>query len=395
MSSLRSVSLALLLFIAVGLLALHGLTPVVAEQQPGDTEDWSVNENASILVELDGDGDADWTISTTIQLEDDNDTEAFREVADDFEGGQAAPLGLESFELAAELVNQHTDRRIEITNVSKSTATESEVDDGVGRLSLEFTWMNFARTDGNQLFIDDVLVTESGETWFDGLYETQSLTIAAPPEYGVRDANVGAQNGKLRWEGPQTFDETSLQANFIGPGGTNGNGNNGPATGITALNPLLIGVIPLMALAILAAAFVARKKSLRIELPSFSTPTEPGDDQGTGSVTDQTESGAPDRADEDRPPTDVDGTSMAGSASTAEEEIDVELLSDEERVERLLSSNGGRMKQADIVKETDWSNAKVSQLLSSMEEEGQIDKLRIGRENLISFPEEEIGEFDE
>ncbi|MEF8937751.1 MAG: hypothetical protein V5A32_07330, partial [Halovenus sp.] len=77
------------------------------------------------------------------------------------------------------------------------------------------------------------------------------------------------------------------------------------------------------------------------------------------------------------------------------EGIDEELLSDEERVERLLSKNGGRMKQANIVKETDWSNAKVSQLLSSMEEEDRIDKLRIGRENLISFPDEDITESNE
>lgn len=395
MSSLRSVSIALLLFTAVGLLALHGLTPVTADQQPGENEEWSVNENATILVELNADGDADWTISTTIQLEDDNDTKAFREIADGFEAGHSNPLGHDSFEMAADLVNQHTDRRIEITNVSKTTASESEIEDGIGRLSLEFTWVNFARSEGNQLFIDDVLVTDSGETWFDGLYETQSLTIAAPPEYGVRDANVGAQNGELRWEGPQTFDETSLQANFIGPGGTNGNGNNGPATGITALNPLLIGVIPLMALAILAAAFVARRKSLRIELPHFSNPTEPVDDEQAGPEAETADSGAPVVTDKDGIPTDSNGGVLTGADSTAEDGIDVELLSDEERVERLLSSNGGRMKQADIVKETDWSNAKVSQLLSSMEEEGQIDKLRIGRENLISFPEEEIGEFDE
>nr|WP_276278404.1 hypothetical protein [Halomicroarcula sp. SYNS111] len=76
-------------------------------------------------------------------------------------------------------------------------------------------------------------------------------------------------------------------------------------------------------------------------------------------------------------------------------DVDVELLSDEERVERLLEQNGGRMKQARIVKETGWSNAKVSQLLSSMDEEGRIDKLRIGRENLISFPDEDIGDFEE
>jgi hypothetical protein len=72
---------------------------------------------------------------------------------------------------------------------------------------------------------------------------------------------------------------------------------------------------------------------------------------------------------------------------------DPELLSDEERVEYLLERNGGRMKQASIVKETGWSNAKVSQLLSSMDEEDRVDKLRIGRENLISLPEESVGDL--
>jgi uncharacterized membrane protein len=53
------------------------------------------------------------------------------------------------------------------------------------------------------------------------------------------------------------------------------------------------------------------------------------------------------------------------------------------------------MKQANIVKETGWSNAKVSQLLSAMEGKGRIDKLRIGRENLISFPEEDVTDLEE
>ena len=52
------------------------------------------------------------------------------------------------------------------------------------------------------------------------------------------------------------------------------------------------------------------------------------------------------------------------------------------------------MKQAKIVKETGWSNAKVSQLLSSMENDDRVDKLRIGRENLISLPEEAVTDID-
>ncbi|MEM4779984.1 MAG: helix-turn-helix domain-containing protein [Halalkalicoccus sp.] len=58
-------------------------------------------------------------------------------------------------------------------------------------------------------------------------------------------------------------------------------------------------------------------------------------------------------------------------------------LTDEERVVKLLSANGGRMKQSRIVEETDWSKAKVSRLLSSMADHDQITKLTIGRENII------------
>jgi uncharacterized membrane protein len=50
----------------------------------------------------------------------------------------------------------------------------------------------------------------------------------------------------------------------------------------------------------------------------------------------------------------------------------------------LLDERGGRMKQVEIVEETGWSKSKVSMLLSEMEEEGQISKLRVGRENIIS-----------
>jgi hypothetical protein len=63
--------------------------------------------------------------------------------------------------------------------------------------------------------------------------------------------------------------------------------------------------------------------------------------------------------------------------------------SDEQRVLELLEENDGRMKQAKIVEHTDWSKSKVSMLLSEMESDGEISKLRVGRENLISLAGEE------
>jgi len=127
-----------------------------------------------------------------------------------------------------------------------------------------------------------------------------------------------------------------------------------------------------------------------------------GDSPATASVV--SENGPTDESEGDAGGADGPAAGAAGGAAASstdgestddgDDEIDVELLSDEERVERLLDRNGGRMKQASIVKETGWSNAKVSQLLSAMEDDGRIDKLRIGRENLISFPDEDVTDID-
>nr|WP_049896898.1 helix-turn-helix domain-containing protein [Natrialba chahannaoensis] len=63
-----------------------------------------------------------------------------------------------------------------------------------------------------------------------------------------------------------------------------------------------------------------------------------------------------------------------------------EFMTDQERVHQLISENGGRMKQSRIVDSVDWSKAKVSRLLAELEEDGQITKLRLGRENLVCLP---------
>jgi len=80
----------------------------------------------------------------------------------------------------------------------------------------------------------------------------------------------------------------------------------------------------------------------------------------------------------------TDVSSPDGSAEPQEK-----ARSDEDRVMELLEANDGRMKQVRIVEETDWSKSKVSMLLSDMEDDGEISKLRVGRENIISKAGEE------
>lgn len=74
-----------------------------------------------------------------------------------------------------------------------------------------------------------------------------------------------------------------------------------------------------------------------------------------------------------------------GDAARAEQ-VPLDAPSDPDRVINLLADHGGRMHQSDIVEHTGWSKSKVSVLLSEMADDGDIDKLRLGRENIISLP---------
>jgi len=88
---------------------------------------------------------------------------------------------------------------------------------------------------------------------------------------------------------------------------------------------------------------------------------------------------------EERPDTADPGGGQSGTTSTVEDEAEVVELTDEEVILDILKDNDGRMKQARIVDETGWSKSKVSMLLSEMEDDGDITKLRMGRENIISL----------
>ncbi|MXR51227.1 hypothetical protein GRX03_06365 [Halovenus sp. WSH3] len=353
------------------------------DQEP--TDSFGGEPPVHFAAQLQEDGDARWNITTTVSLDTEAEKDAYRATAEQFRAGELPPLGFSTFERGIAGVDGQTARDMEITGFARETSTESEIRNGVGRFTVVFTWENFMLKRNDQLLIDrDVLVMENGELWLSELSEAQTLRISAPPGYGVRDSTVPARNGVLMWEGPTQFDETSLQATFIGTNGgngVNGNGTNNSTVGPTERSGVFPWIlIPVAAIGIAVAVLLTRGDQLQIELP---TDLSAGGLLPTGDTTDPAE----------------EETGDSESANTAgthpPTDVDTELLSDEERVERLLASNGGRMKQADIVKETDWSNAKVSQLLSSMEEEGRIDKLRIGRENLISFPEEDITESEE
>jgi len=336
-------------------------SPVAAQETATPTP---VTENTTLSLALQQNGDARWRITDTYALENENETEAFEELAQAYVDGETETKWLETFRNARAAASSATGREMEITDVQRDYVVE----DRRGVLVLEFTWTNFATVDGNRLVVDEAFDTADG-TWLQSLTSDQTLVISPPRGYGVLSTGdsspTAVEDGQLRFEGPRSFERGDLEVVYTGQQQT---------TVTTATPSTLFGDVPvwlggavllLVGLA-MAAGYMAREGR-----------RDGGDVVGTAAD-------------------DGDGAGgAAGAGVGGEDDIDPTLLSDEERVERLLERNGGRMKQARIVKETGWSNAKVSQLLSSMDEAGQIDKLRIGRENLISFPDEDITDFDE
>ncbi len=375
------VSAALLaLLLAVSVTAPAAAAPVLSTpgplQQTTETPTPApVTENTTFYVQLQPNGDARWTITDTYALEDENDTEAFEQLAQQFVDGNAGTEWEAAFREANDAATTATGREMNVTSVNRDYV----VDDRRGILILEFTWTNFATVDGDRLAVGDAFNTTDG-TWLNSLTDDQTLVIAAPAGYGVQSSppTMGVRNGELRFEGPRTFEPGFLEVAYTG--------NQGPTTSTTTEDPNpggALGNTPLWAgaLLVLVVGIVVAVGYMNRE------PGDPSAPVSAASPSDGDDGGDP----EVKPESNGNGTDAAEAVS----DIDVELLSDEERVERLIEQNGGRMKQARIVKETGWSNAKVSQLLSAMDEDDRIDKLRIGRENLISFPDEDVTEIDE
>lgn len=341
-----------------------------AEHNPPDPQ-------TTIHISIQSNGDARLTVTMRFALQTDNDTAAFERLAREFENGTTTVLSSDPFERAANGSSNVTGRPMAITGVERNGSHDTDV----GRLKLSFTWSGFVRTDGDRLLLGDVFQTPSG-TWLPELSSTQELVFTYPEAFSPENLEWPLRNGSVVIEGPAEFEPGEPAATFewtgipsptatptitrtrtatiLSPGTpTNRTGLGydlvpGPIFGVLAALLLLGGL-----------AYLAYRSDE--DLPWDGSPGTT--DDASGLSTEEAET-----AD-----TEPDADSVAATGEP--------LLSDEERILNLLEEHDGRMKQTVIVEETDWSNAKVSQLLSELDEADSIEKLRIGRENLITLPD--------
>lgn len=411
----------------LALLAIVGGSAVVAAQTgspaPGSTADVStvgtVNTSTAMWIELGEGGDAHWNVSVVATLPDADAVDSFETLAASFEANESDVLSPETFRRYVRLADNSTSREMTLTDVGRDAVVANDT----GRLELSFTWRNFGLREGSTVHVADAFTGPDG-LWLQGLSADQRLVVSVPESFDITSAPKGYTNRTIRWEGPiESFEPGDFEIAYnvnppttttdpgpttttpAGPTTTQPTSSTAKPTETTDVGPAQGGGVPPAAIVLVVVVLAAVGVYLFRNGDDLPLPESPGGTDGAGETA--TDEHAGDSAasgsstdDLSTPETGEAGAAATGVAAGASEEpgteasddaapIDRELLSDEEYVEALVERNGGRMKQANIVSETGWSNAKVSQLLSAMAEEGRIEKLRIGRENLISFPDDD------
>lgn len=387
----RAATAALLVVI----LALTTAVGGVIADDPTDDETLA-EPNVAFDVYIDDGGDAQWTVTASFPLADDEEVTAFQQIGSEYREGTAdVGYSVDWFERAADRTQDTVDREMTVDNETRSYAIEEDGNASVGTMQLSFTWTAFAEVD-DDVRVGDAFVDDDGP-WLGSLAENQTLRVHAPEGYSVVQSQTRVHNATtLVWTGPYRFTAGDFTAQFsrinTGNGDDEVNGN-GEETALADFARYGAGLLVVL----VAVGYLLRRTTVGPEIPS-EPGTVSGTDEGSSDSGEDPSRSADRHGDEGTDAVSSEGVERSEEPPEPTPEnpfagVDEELLSDEERVELLLEAHGGRMKQALIVEETGWSNAKVSQLLSTMDDEERIDKIRIGRENLIALPDEELGEI--
>ncbi|NHN59558.1 MULTISPECIES: hypothetical protein [Halorussus] len=277
-------------------------------------------------------GTAAWQVVYRTRLDDPDTTAAFRSYKADIETNSTrySRQFVGRMNSTIRSAEQSTGREMRGTNYSVR-AEIREFPQRYGVVAYSFRWHGFAAVSDDRLRVGDSLSglilnekTRLLVKWPEG-YEAAS--VQPKPEMGYEK-----REHAVIWNGPIEFAGNEPQIVLDAPG----------AGGLD---------VPWMPLAAATGTLAALAALLGAGWWLYRNGTEHDDDGGA-----------------DEPPED--------------------LLSNEERVLRLLERRGGRVKQKAVVDELGWTEAKTSQVVGSLREEGEIESFRLGRENVLALARE-------
>ena len=368
----------------------HG--PTAAADAGADPATQVETDRVRLVATVRADGDATWRVEYRTTLDDSNTTEAFESLAEDIEANpeEYTDRFADRIRTTVQSAENATGREMSARNVSVEARTDSL--NGQGVITYTYEWTNFARTDGNRLVVGDAVAG-----FF--LNDRTSLTVQWPESYGlvrVEPEPADRSGRSLTWEGTDTefgpdqprvvVEEGATTTSGSGSGSDSGSGGDSGSDGGDGTEPPGAGDgLPLVLVGVLVAVVVVGLVLARGGLVSRATPADgdrPDDDGDTAAA----EGGGAGAATGER--------DTGGDETAAERPVDEELLSNEERVLGLLERRGGRVRQQEIAETLDWTEAKTSQVVSGMREEGTIEGFRLGRENVLTLPDEDLPPAD-
>ncbi|MFB6236232.1 MAG: helix-turn-helix transcriptional regulator [Halopenitus sp.] len=398
------VALALVVLLAAGGLAVAAGTGAGAGAGAGSAGgSFAAQEvdadQVTLRADVNESGDAHWRIEYRVRLDTDERKAAFSDLEQDVKQNESDYIARFRERMNATVTNaeETTGREMAIENIRVSTSRQT-ITQEYGVLTYEFRWTNFAVVDGDRLLFGDALAG-----FF--LSEGHSLTMTWPESYELQSVQPSPDEtgaDRVRWSGKVDFasDEPRVVVTKAG-------------VGISGL--LVAGVLAALIILLLVGwqrEAVASAVGLGGVGRGPSAPAGEADEAAAaaGGAAGGTGGGAGAAG-------GAEAAEAAGEAAAGEEggeeageesgeeaggggpsEPPEELLSNEERVLRLLEEHGGRMKQQDVVQELGWTDARTSQVVSGLRDEGKIEGFRLGRENVLRLPEaDEVapGEGDE
>lgn len=370
----RGSVVTLVAFVVVGGVAMTGLplaSGTSASSPPALQED--INPDGVVMeVDVAADGDAAWRIEYRMQLDTDEDRQAFGNLSNDIESdpGPYVERFHNRMNATADSASNATGREMAITNVSVS-AERQELPDETGVVTFTFRWSNFAAVDGDRLTIGDAI---------DGLFldEDTSILISWPTEYDLVDASpppTEERQDSVLYDGSTNFAEGEPRIEVAPEGAADPSGS-------LPFSPLVAGLLVILLVVLLAALLAARRR----DEPLFGGGEAGSEDDGDGGG-----AGSPEPAAE---PNGSEEDSAGSGAGAAAGTPDSDLLSNEEQVLQLIEQRGGRMKQQAVAEELGWTDAKTSQVTKGLREEGALEGFRLGRENVLALPDENVAEGD-
>lgn len=312
-----------------------------------------------IEVEIRPDGTARWKVRYRVRLDNQSVTDAFESVRADVETNKLNYSGAfkDRLEPAVTAAENETGREMGLYNVTVGADADSPpgLSGTYGVIAYDFEWTGFGTVEDGRVRAGDAL-----GGYF--LSEDATMLVSWPDRYRVVNVNPPSdedRNASVVWKGPKEFtaDGPRVVLEPTGP-------PTGPRLPVSAAWLAAAGLLAVL----LAAGFYRLRET-----------------------SDETPEGPSTAADADGG--DADGDALAAGRDADEEAAGTapeELLSDEERVVRLLEEHGGRMKQQSVVEELDWSETKTSQVVKELHEDEKIERYRLGRENVLALP----GEMD-